>query len=808
MPKIVNISTEYRNALKNNSDFSANPSDFTENYTGVIMERTQAKILASVEWYANSDLTDTWNVDATNFIITRTIGDFEADGFRVGQKFIFISDWSGDNSTPQEFEGVIAFIRDNGLRLDFTLTLGVITSTGTQANVGIRAKGNAPENYLTGIVYRFGFVENSAAPDFTSLVTGNNQGYQAGGITRVVNDVDLNPIGTLKDWVTGSALITFVSESDFTQVFEISHNFVVHPWYREGENINIPPSEFEGTNSLKHVFDLDFRQVLSNPNTSISGSLTDSLGSVGFFNENFNGLGDDYNIVSIDYEDTASTLAVGALQAGLRTTVTIEIKKVSGAILATQKAGLFVSLLAPQSEYQDKETTLLDNFIYDNLYHVEGTPVDIGPNVIKSLNSSISGGNLIIVAELEYSSVQQSTLSSLSSPNYVLGVNIANELLTNANSDRLTLLADTRPYIVSGDVSGLINFDKFDLHFGESNIGVDAGFTDFEGWIEDSLAIEFNFTLERDVLKDAVLNTIEFALVAYKDSTGELFYLDRTNINLSSIVVSGGIQQIEIDNNRNYLFVDGNQYKEISIETGALVGTLQNYSGVFAQKIRWEDWLINREADTVFYDNTQPNNGLNFKSSNYSGLEGYTIRLAVNANVQGLNDLGVSVATDYRILSNDLLISDYNVGNGYTCVIELFRLSNLSLVNRVLSGEDTLVRATFTADSGAITDLTGFWSAIKMQRDNDAGQQIAELSINYIDSSGMLKPKNGLSFLDMFLDSGNVVSECVIDGSKVGNFNYNISARLKALEDECFVEFMNGDCVEFMNGDLAKFQNQ
>jgi len=415
---------------------------------------------------------------------------------------------------------------------------------------------------------------------------------------------------------------------------------------------------------------------------------------------------------------------------------------------------------------------------------------------------------LIIVAELEYSSVQQSTLSSLSSPNYVLGVNIADELLTNANSDRLTLLADTRPYIVSGDVSGLINFDKFDLHFGESNIGVDAGFTDFEGWVEDSLAIEFNFTLERDVLKDAVLNTIEFALVAYKDSTGELFYLDRTNINLSSVVVSGGIQQIEIENNRNYLFVDGNQYKKVTISTGNLVGTLQNYSGIFAQKIRWEDWLINREADTIFYDNTQPNNGLNFKSSNYSGLEGYTIRLVVNANVQGLNDLGVSVPTDYRVLSNDLSISDYNVGNGYTCVIELLRLSNLSPVNRVLVGEDTLIRATFTADSGAVTDLTGFWSAIRMQIDNEAGQQIRELSINNLDSSGLLKPKTGLSFLDMVIDSGNVVCECVIDGSKAGNFNYNISARIYSPEEECFVEFMDGECTEFMDGELTKFMDQ
>ena len=77
------------------------------------------------------------------------------------------------------------------------------------------------------------------------------------------------------------------------------------------------------------MFDLDFRQVLSNPNTSIQEQFTDSLGSVGWFDENYNGLGDDYNIVSIAYEDTTSTDAVDSLHAALRTTVTIEIEKVS-----------------------------------------------------------------------------------------------------------------------------------------------------------------------------------------------------------------------------------------------------------------------------------------------------------------------------------------------------------------------------------------------------------------------------------------------------------------------------------------------
>ena len=153
-------------------------------------------------------------------------------------------------------------------------------------------------------------------------------------------------------------------------------------------------------------------------------------------------------------------------------------------------------------------------------------------------------------------------------------------------------------------------------------------------------------------------------------------------------------------------------------------------------------------------------------------------------------------------------MNDYDIGNGYACEIELFRASNNALIGVPLIGEDTLVRATFTASAGAITDLTGFWSAIKMQPDNQNGQQISELSINYTDSSGLLKPKGGLSFLDMQIVSGNVVCECLIEGNKVEELNYNITARINAPSVDCFVLFMNGDCAEFMNGDLAKFLDQ
>lgn len=813
MPQLINISTEYRNKLKNGSSFADNPADFTTNLTGNVMEENQCIINCSVEWFANADLTDSWNVDAVNNIITRTIGSFELDGFAVGQKFRFISDWSTDNSAPNEFEAIITFIREDSKRIDFSLTSGVITSIGTQTNVGIRALGNAPENYLTGLVYRFGFVENDDNTEFNSLVTGNEMSYQAGNIPRIIGNQAMNPVGTILDWQTGAALVSFISESDYVQSFRITHTYKINPWFREGETEDtkndIPPNEFAGANSLKHVFNVDFRKALSNPNISIQSTLDSNLGSVGFYDENYNGLGNNYTIESIAYQDVLTTNNVASLQTNKRTRVTIEISKISGSFVAGERAGLFVSLLAPQSVYQDKTTTLTDNYIYDSIYHNEGGGTTLGLNVIRSITSSISLGNLIIVAELENNNNQRELLSTITNPNYVLGINLADNSLTNEQSDRV-VLKEIQPYIVDNDVENLISFSQFDFHFADSEIGVDTGFTDHKGWIEDSLAVEFAFSLNLDVLKQAFLNTISFTLVAYNETTGETFSNGNTFFfNLSNVVVSGGSQQIEINTTRNYLFADGNQYNRCSITTGAKVGDNQNYSGVFAQKIRWEDWLQNRFADTVFYNSGQPQNGLNFKSSNYSDENDYTIRVRVSANVSGLDDLGIQRATIYNFLSPPIEVNDYVDELGYTSTIELFNADNMAPVGSVLSSSNTLVRATFTADSGAISDLTGFWAAIKIQPDNQNGQQIRELSIDYIDSSQLLIPKDGLSFLDMYLDSGNVVCECLINASNVERVNYNITARIRPnTADVCFVEFMNGDCVEFMNGDLAKFQNQ
>jgi hypothetical protein len=115
------------------------------------------------------------------------------------------------------------------------------------------------------------------------------------------------------------------------------------------------------------------------------------------------------------------------------------------------------------------------------------------------------------------------------------------------------------------------------------------------------------------------LNSLEFALVAFNTVTNSYFTLDAPYfINTAGAVVSGGVQQINITQSRGYTGLFDENFNRVEVRAGAKVGDLQAYNFLFSQKIRWQDWLNNPNADTIFFDNTKPQNNLNFKSSNYS----------------------------------------------------------------------------------------------------------------------------------------------------------------------------------------------
>ena len=89
----------------------------------------------------------------------------------------------------------------------------------------------------------------------------------------------------------------------------------------------------------------DHLSVLSNPNGVTTAEDSQQLGSVGWFNENFNNFNNNYSIDSVAYQDVATATAVGRINAAEQTEVTITVDSANGTFAANSKFTLCVSYL-------------------------------------------------------------------------------------------------------------------------------------------------------------------------------------------------------------------------------------------------------------------------------------------------------------------------------------------------------------------------------------------------------------------------------------------------------------------------------
>lgn len=782
MPQVKNIISEkYFNKFINDEDFNSNTSDFTNNLVGNTGIEIKAEITLSLEWFAAASSFDEFNLQSDR--VKRNAGSFKADGFNVGDVFDFRLNYN-TASESTDFTGTISGISADGRTLFFTT--GGTPTLNTYDNVAIRALMTDSANYLTALIYKFGLIENQEELNFNSKVSDNEQIYYAVNVGedsggRLTNEITGVAQGSYMDWVTGSLTAQyFDTGNDYEQGFIIRHEFVINPYYLDGEIINITdniiPDLLTGNNSLKYVYQIEARRVLSNPNTGIIIEQENNLGSVGYFRENFNGYENLYNIESVSYQDANTLDTIDSIQIERKTKVTVVVEKVGSTLSVGQRIGVYHSYLPEQSEYTNTTTDFKTNFLYENIYHNEGDSVKVGTGIIKSLDSSISAGKLVVEFEIEYNVMQQLRLSETS--NYALWIEIADSSLNSGNSDKVELQT-VNNYISTADVSSLINNNSSVFYTHDLDFGIDSGLSSLEKvWNEDGILFVDIFNI--DLNNEAVINSIDVFLVAHNQSSNSFFELDSYSYDISNAVISSGVQQINVDTTRGYILSDNDQFNWVKVETGTQAAGLQTYTLKLGQKISWEDWIQNLNADTVFFNSSQPNDNLNFKSSNYSGLNGYEIKMLVRVGLTGLVENKVLTGVN-NIFSGLINILDYSVSADWTATIQTFDPDNLSnLQGNIKTDKDTLFRVTWNNTGGAVTDISDVYGIHRIEKENELGKQIYELSsIRNRPINNLLKPLDGESFLKLSIVSGDVVAEGLIDYTLLdASNNYKLSSRI------------------------------
>jgi hypothetical protein len=804
------LSQKFYDQFKNDVNFASNPADFTLNLAGSVMEQIQIIREFDVSWnYFSSASNPMGGIsELSPGVLRLELGGgkkWRTEGFAVGDDILIT--WQ-DASASQNNTGTITSINNS---------VAIISWSGFPIPGNINGWINNTTKIhgisdLTALDYYFGLVDNSETTvDPKSKVSGHDQGYYAAGIgaggPRSTAFVNMNILSLSSDqgWVTNSARIRYVSSTisdgqPISQKFELEHIITINPWYLDGElnNLlnNIIPNDLTGANSYKYVFKALFKTALSNPNTEKKIELTSDLGSVAWFNENFNGYNNLYQINSIVYTEQATGNPANGLLISSKTRVTIQVQSNARNFVAGERVGVYASYLPDQSEYDTTPlTNMFQNFLYDNALGNSGAAGINGQYFITNLTTFSPSGNLMtLFFDVEYTGPQKSFLAQKlqNQPTYFLiGVQLGDVTALSGDSDKLIILADVELYDESADIPGLIEITKFDIYPHNQQIGAGGFYSDYEGWNEDGVVIDFEYKL--NLLQNAYQNSLVFKLLAFNNITNQSFELDSFDFpNIATSPVSLGVQQLNANTTRGYNLAAGDQFNFVKLQTGALIGTDQYYSGTIGQKIKWQDWIKNLNVDNIFFNAAFPNNNKNYRSSNYSDLNDYTIRLAIFSNVDGVSTLNVSGNTNYLFLSAAIPVYDYdldgNVTPVWSAIIETFHPTTLvNLQGAVLVGGNTIMRTTWTNSGGPVASVLNMWAIHRIEETNQNGDAIDELStINPYPVPNRVIPLITETQLKIDPISGNVVTECLVDGSQIlTGKQYNLSARL---QDENMVE--------------------
>jgi len=693
--------TKFYNELRNGSLFDLNLLDFTDSLVGNVEETAQVIKSVSVETSVlASDFGSIEHESLGSVSLFTLNGSWFTEGISVGATIDII--WNGLLAT----ETVINFtgVNNSVLRTTNVNLLAQGLADAPRSDFEIRVS-SAPNR----MSFKYGLNQlTSTVNDYISPLGGNEQSYYTNNITG--GYTDLIKIGTPNSWNLGLVEIKFDgTTNDYTHNFTVRHTFKI-PYYRDGQLGNIEnivtPNNLSGTNSFKYGFGL----FMSETNNSYNRIFEDvgSVGGVGYFDENFNGQVNDYSIQNIVYSNVFDSTTISATESNI---VTCQVKNNSGNFLAGQKVILKHSKLPSESEYTNKVESFNDIWLFDSLETTEGA-VSSDSTIITLCTVVLNADPTLldITFTVSYSVSQQLLIDN--TKDWLLSIIVGDETLTPYLSNRVTLKIDSDRWAYNGDVSGLVQLNDIRFFAGDETIVVPASSepTDFKGYDADFVGL--NCTFQTKAEENAVVSRATFRLIA--DNGADSFQLNAIRIPLGSpnytdsSLTTFTYQIVDNNTQGQYNIQSNDSFNRINIYSQVPIsGTVwQDWNIQLAFKVSWRDWIENVSIPNVFYDNTKLNNNKNFKTSNYSALNGYNIygviELEMKQGEQGRAE------TIYRLYSDISRQLDFDVdgANAFTGTVKLYDINN-NLVDNVYNNENVRIEVEFDHSLGILSKAHG-----------------------------------------------------------------------------------------------------
>ena len=801
------INTEFFNQFNNGEALDQNLGDFTKNLVGNVTDKIRTRQTVAVSWTASSDSVNTFDILGNT--LTSVSGDFINAGFVFGD--------------------VISLYDNVGLSFVFTdRTITSLTANQIVFDGAVVPTASYPDAKLYGktplesLRFRFGLIENNEPTNYVSKIDGTAEnsfsadgvGFDTGGGVRSLTPVTLTPSTGVNSWKEdfGSGTVAFLSTGtqleDYEQVFEINHYFTILPFFLDGDLTLIQnllpfsgaqPSLFTSTNTLKYVYDAQFNTSLSNPNGTKSATVNNWLGSVGWLNESLNGNPNRYSVISLVYTNQDTLQIENQVNAQQKTKVEFNLRSLDNKFTTNTNVQVGIAILPNASDYQQNYQTIEENFIIDNAFTTVDLPF-IDSSIITNYTAVFNGAGSVSVAfDVDYLTAIEPLLEN---KNYLIWCSTCDETLNTQATDRVCLKVDSQLYDYNPDVEDLIFIDTIN-HFPHNiNDTVLAdGFDDYKGWIEDGFEIVVPFQLNNDLT--AKIQNLKVHFSAWNPSTDDRFDLQSYNYSISGGVLISSpplnpYVNYNINTTRGFNLVNGSQFNNAILTTQGpgLRGPINviDYELRLGLKANFEEWISLPGANTVFYDATEPNNGLNLKSNNYSLKNGYELVVIVETDVtSGFNFFGNLIATNYQFLSQPHAYYDYDLDANITpdWSVEIITLdeNGANTSGIIETSINTTVKAIFTPLSGT-TNLTNPYGIIRLNQSGGNIQTIFELSsIRESIVGNPLIPLVGENYTKLTDNGTTVVLECLIEGSSLdASLNYDISATLRDDTGEIGIE--------------------
>ena len=687
-------STKFYNELRNGNDFLSNPLDFTNELICNVQEVVQVIKVIQVDT----------SVLAVDF------GTFDYTHSGVKGKFNFTGNWFNEGIS---IGATVDIIWSNG---SLVASEQILNITGTNGGTLVTSRTNLD---LQGLVenprsdfqikvtsapnrikYKYALNQLTATTNnYISPFDTNEQAYYLNNITGSYQT--LNRIGNDVSWDLGQVEVKFNGTTNsYIHEFEVKHTFKI-PYYVDGQISNIDdlltPTNLTGTNSFKYGFglflaenDLNYNRVLEDVGLN---------GSVGYLNENFNGFINNYEIQNLVYTNDHGT---DTLEGTDDNTLEFDIIKNDGNWPAGQKIVLKHSKLPTAGEYQNKTTDFDTIWMIDSLEGSAGAPPP-DSTILTGLSVSVATNVMHVSIEIAYTVAEQLLIDDTT--NWLLSVVVADESITPNDVDRVTLKVDSNKWGFDTDVLGLVqnNDIRFFKAGEEIVVPTSSEPTDFRGWDADFIGLHCSFQTNAQMF--AFINSAKFKLIA--DNGSNTFLLNEINIPLGlgnvtnpdstvypyQLVNSTTQNQYNISQSESFNII---QAKSVRPPSGTV---WQDWTMNLAFKVSWREWIENLDVDNVFYDDTKVNNNLNYKTSNYSNLEGYKI--------YGIIELLVN-DTIYNLYSHESSILDFDQNGltAFTGTVNFYDINN-NLVDNVYNNENVRIEIDFDHAIGVIPKVEG-----------------------------------------------------------------------------------------------------